>query len=691
MATFSFEDALKPASSGAFSFEDATRPVKQTPLRDTNTELSLAEKAALMFSQSRPDVASLLDTLANPAKRLAQGAADPIVGTVQLGANLIGQGDQINAALAEKQKQYEAERAASGSTGLDWLRTAGNVLSPVNLLGAGAVTKLAPQALAATTNLGRAAAGGTIGAVSGAMEPVTEGNYANEKFKQIGAGAVGGAVLGPVAGKVGDWAAGKFAREAPDVAHVRASLQAEAQVNRALEETGQTLADIPASHLDKLKADIRDALLSGQKLDAAASLRSDDFKALGITPTRAQLTRDPMQFAQEQNLKGVAGVGDPLTARFTEQNNALQRLIGKPAQGASNEYVAGTKLSESLKNVDDVLRKHVSGLYGEAKASAGKDLEIPLQGLAQDYAKILGDFGDKVPGSLRTKFAALGLDPALPSNQKKLFTMEDADALLKNINQLDPGFSDKATSNALSQLRSAVKGAVTSVDESGGPFAEAVKAAKGRFKMQEAVPALKAASEGSVAPDDFVRRFVINGKTNEVKGLAGILKQASPDAYAEARGQLASTLQRAAFGENATGDAAFSASRYMQQLRKIGPDKLSAFFTPKEVQDLMRAGRVAAYKNQAPSDAVVNRSGTSSAAANLLGLLNKVPGGSAAVSVAKSATGSVQNGANVRNALAGTIPTEAAPMTPAQTNMLRYFLLGGGVVGGAGLAGMVRQ
>ncbi len=686
MATFSFEDALNPKAGGSFSFEDATR---QTPLRDTNTELSVAEKIALMFSKANPGAATMLDSAAGPARQIAMGMADPSVGAFQLGANLIGQGDKVNQAIADKEKAYEEQRLGRGSTGFDALRTLGNVASPVNLLGAAGLAKFAPQAISATTGLGRAAAGAGIGAASGALEPVTDASkgYAGEKFKQVGIGTVGGALLAPVAGKLGDVAARYFAKDAPEVALAKATQQVDASIERALRETNQNIADIPATQLEKLRMDVADALMAGKKLDPAALLRASDFESLGMKYTTGQVTRDPMQFALEQNLKPLAGVGEPLTARYNSQSSTLQQLLGNPAQGASNEYVAGQKLSEALKNTDEILRRHVSGLYGEARASAGKDLEIPLQGLAQDYARIVGDFGDKVPSAIRSKFAQLGLDPASPSNQKKLFTMQDADSLLKNINALDPGFSDKATSNALSELRSAIKGAVTSVDEKGGPFAGAVKAASGRFKMHEAVPALKAAAEGSVAPDEFVRRFIVNAKnTDEVKGLAKILKDAAPDAFEEARKQMAATLQRAAFGENIAGDMAFSAERYMKTIRRIGPDRLSAFFTPEEVQKFMTAGRVAAYKNQAPADAVVNRSGTSAA---LINLLNKLPGGGAATSVAKSVAGSIQNGANVRNALSGIVPTEAATLNEGQNALLRYFLLGGGVVGGAGLAGAV--
>jgi hypothetical protein len=101
--------------------------------------------------------------------------------------------------------------------------------------------------------------------------------------------------------------------------------------------------------------------------------------------------------------------------------------------------------------------------------------------LARDYAQILEDFGNKIPGALRSKFAALGLDPAFPSNQAAAFSVERADHLLKVIDS-HVG-NDAATNRALEQLRDAVKAAVTRTDAS-GPFVPAVKPAQRRHKRR---------------------------------------------------------------------------------------------------------------------------------------------------------------------------------------------------------------
>jgi len=363
----------------------------------------------------------------------------------------------------------------------------------------------------------------------------------------------------------------------------------------------------------------------------------------------------------------------------------LQERISAPAAGAKDAFNAGTSLQASLKNTDEALRRHVSALYGEARASAGKDLEIPLTGLAQDYAQVLSDFGDKVPGAIRSKFAALGLDPSVPSNQRQLFTLEKANALLQNINE-HVG-ADPATNLALRKIRGAVKDAITTTDATGGPFAPAMQAAAERFKLQDAVPALKAASRGTVAPDDFVKRFVVNGKTNDVKGLSQVLKQSDPAAWQEARAQIADTLRLAAFGENAGPDAPFLASSYMKQIRRLGADKLGAFFDAKEVGDILRVGRVGTLIKKAPNAAAVSSSNSQVGLINVLAPLDVV---GRLARVGKHMVSAVQNEGHIRDALAANIPVSDAPLSQAQRNYLAYILAGGSAGGGAisgGVAG----
>lgn len=607
-----------------------------------------------------------------------RGMLKPFVGAVQLGANAIGAGDSVNREVDANEARYQANRAAQGREGFDAAEFTGEVVSPFNAI-------LAAKGLqVAKGGIGTVKAGAALGGAAAASQPVVNAgdNFFGKKTGQVGAGVVTGAALAPAMNAISERAVRWLVKDAPDVVGARASLGVDDAIKVALRETGQTIDDVPASQLQALREDVLNALKGGKKLDAAAAIRRADFDALGIKPTLGQVTRDPVQFAKEKGLQSVIGAGDDLTRRYSQQNARLGEIINKPASGAADAYTAGERITQSLSKTDDVLRRHVSGLYREARDSAGKDLDVPLTGLAQDYAQIVSDFGDKVPSAIRGKFAALGLDPANPANQKSVFTIEDAEKLLKVINDHVGG--DRPTNTALGKLRASVRAAVESADPSGGPFAPAVKAARERFGLQDAVPALKAAAEGSVPADHFVNRFIVNGNTKEVLQLGKVLKQTDPAAWGEARAQMAEVLRRAAFGENPAADAPFSPTRYMQTIRKIGPHKLGAFFNAQEMGDILRVGRVGAYMRALPADSPVNTSRTAGA---LMWMMDKVPGGRAVGSLGQAAARTVKGQADARNALAASVPVSQADLTPRQQNFLALLLslgaVGGGVTAGS--------
>lgn len=598
--------------------------------------------------------------------------AAPAVGGAQLIANAIGRGDAINNAISEKEKEYQDARAAAGRSGFDAGEFVGSILAPTNLIAAAKIPLAASM-------LGKIGQGAAIGAASGAIDPIadTSGGYWGKKAAQTTAAGVTGAVLTPAIAKGGEALSRAMLKPDPVPKGLAAS-DAVASIKTALDDIGQKIEDIPPAQLKALFDQVQQSLKAGKTLDVAAALRKADFNELGINPTLGQVTRDPKQWANEMNLRGVTGTGEPLLQRFTEQNAALTKGINALAEGSGERTLAGRKILEDLSSADDFFSKHVSSLYRQARESAGKDLDVPLQGLAQDYARILRDFGDKLPSGVRNNLDELGL---LSGNQQKVFTVEDADRLLKVINSNSS--NDPATNAALSQIRASVKNAVNSADASGGVFAPAVKAASERFAMHDAIPALRAAAEGSVAPDDFVRRFVIGGKADEVAGLSRIL---SPESKAEAKAQIGEYLRRAAFGENAAGDKAFSQERFNKAITDLGTDKLKSFFSGAEIEMIKRMGRVGAFMSSAPAKAPVNSSGS---AAEMFNLMQHIPGlgrvASAVNTVGKSVVSPVRNNALVRAAMDATPPVTAAPMTEAQSNLLARILAGGAAIGG-GLA-----
>ena len=596
----------------------------------------------------------------------------------------------VDTDIQKSEREYQEARRVTAPgrkppEGIDWMRLSGNVVSPVNL-GPAAALSLAKPSL---TIGGLAKTGAAGGAISGLMSPVVEPteSFAGTKAIQSVAGGVGGAVLAPVAGKLVASAGRILDRKLgdPTAMGARASLETDRAIAEAASDLNIRVEDLPQDMMAQIRQQVLDAFKTGKRLDAAAQIRRADFDALGMKgmdtgPTLGQLTRQPMQFATEKNLRAVPDAGAALTTRFNNQSRALgERFAALGANNAAEPYQAGQMAIGALERADKSLQGAVSGAYRSARESTGKDAAVPLSGLAQDYAETLRNFGDKVPSGVRNRFNELGL---LSGKQLKTFNVEDADGLLKVINANTS--NDPATNLALSNLRNAVKNAVLSQGDDA--FAPARKLAAERFSVMDVAPALRAASEGAVSPDDFVRKFVVNGKIDDLKAASRFLDSESSQ---QMRAQISDHLRRSAFGENVAGDKAFSPERYAKALRSIGTDKLKIFFNDAEVETFKRIGRVGAYIESAPAAAPVMGNPNMFWAGPAMGLLNRTPVVGALAQTARGAARMGRQQMDITNALNARI--QPMPYTsPEMETLLPYLAPSLGVGGGLLGAGLLR-
>jgi len=93
---------------------------------------------------------------------------------------------RVNEMVQSEEKAYQAQREKQGETGFDFPRLGGNIVNPANIVPAARAAQLAKAA-------GVGALGQTVtaGAVSGAMQPVVQGdNFSEQKLEQTGFGAV---------------------------------------------------------------------------------------------------------------------------------------------------------------------------------------------------------------------------------------------------------------------------------------------------------------------------------------------------------------------------------------------------------------------------------------------------------------------------------------------------------------------
>lgn len=536
----------------------------------------------------------------------------------------------VDSGISESENQFQTARWKDGQSGFDGFRLAGNIVNPTTL----ALARVSPQG--AATTVGRALQGGVGGMLGGlAATPVTntaDMSFGMQKAGQGVAGAVGGAVAAPVLGKVIDLVAPRVkALQAsitnPQVLAARTITETDEALRRVFLDMGIDQQNIPQDVVMQLRKDVLASFKQGQRLDGASALRKMDFDAQNLPALRGQITRDPGQYSRDMNLRGIEGVGEPIAELLARQN---QKITGDLAKfggvKAAEKFPAGDAMAASLAKFDDEFSGSVSRAYKNARASSGKDWDIPLGGLSSDVQGVVDDFGvggekNAIPSAIYARMKSLGI-VGDDMTQRKVFNYEEADKLLKQINSHMKG----GENGSLSALHGSVKKAILDGGGDGDPFAPARKLAKERFDLLDAVPALKAVVDGKVAPDDFVERFIVNGKVKDLQRLAKIMPA---DDMAEAKKQLARVIYEGAFKGNATGDKAASPAGLQNAMKKIGTDKLKVFFSDAEIDELNRLTRVTAYANTEPAWGTVARGGNPGGV--LLGGIARLGGAGTAV------------------------------------------------------------
>lgn len=417
---------------------------------------------------------------ASVGSRFMAGQMDPFVGGAQLMANALPQpvadaiggafgnqpvtADQVNRFVTQRDQRITDARQATGQDGIDWARLAGNVLNPINAVGA------IPRAV---TVGGRALVGALTGAGGAAVQPVADAEtrgYAGPKIAEMGIGAGVGAVAAPVIGKLGDaittrisnaMQRGERAANAPALA--------EQMVRDALAETGQRMDDYPADVLAKIKADVTASLVAGKNLDAAQLARMADFERLGIKPVSGQVTRDASEFSNQYNLARSGGVGEPIRQRLVEQNRQLTEQIGGfGAREAKDATQAGEVVSGAAAEWYDRTGKAVSKAYDVARNSAGRDADVPVEGLAREYARLVYEFGEEnIPGAIKARAREFGF--ATPGGDTPAKTALQDATVFARIKGNIPGAQEAVQSEAeaLAAMNAAKSSYVSALQEIG--------------------------------------------------------------------------------------------------------------------------------------------------------------------------------------------------------------------------------
>ncbi|CAG9256011.1 glucosaminidase domain-containing protein [Paraburkholderia caribensis] len=579
---------------------------------------------------------------------------------------------------------------------------AGAVANPVNLIGGPIVAgaRTIPQA---------AVRGAIAGAVTGDLQPVHQGDTLGTLAQRGAAGAIGGAVGGAAGAAASNALDGLINGANRIVTAVRANLpstQAAARVSaddilqRAAQDQGIDLAAIPQSILNGVRQQVTEALSSNATPDAVALLRRAEGEAvLGPNAglTLGQVTRDPAQFTAERNMRGVQGAGEPLMQRYADQNTGLINAVNNEgAAAAPGEFNAGSRLINALDATDAASRREIDALYQNARDLNGGDIPLDghafasqaIAGLDQDLAHAFvpeyyrGVLNDISTGQLPlTVGVGEQLKTQLARSIRSSTDGNERHALGILRNALDNAPPVQSTAVGGNQMVTAAQAAQlppsTMGDQALSAFNTARAAAAERFGTIDNNPALRAVVNGDAVPDNFFKRYVLNGNVGDVNSLLQLV----PDQGTQLRAQVVDYLKSKALNGASDEIGNFSQSAFNKALNSLGTAKLQAIFGPEQAARLQQIGRVAGYVQAQPAGSAVNNSNTGAAVMNLLGQMSGKVGSLPGINIARNSLNQFLDERAAAAALAANVRARANPGVEGSLNALLPVLapLGGAV------------
>lgn len=275
--------------------------------------------------------------------------------------------DQI---VRQREQTYQQARQAAGQTGIDWWRLAGDTANPLNyLIPGGAAEGVAGR-------IGQAAMQG--GAISAAQPSMTPGSFWWDKAKGFAVGTASGALTGGVIEGAMPAIKGTFNAAKNALGGARqaaASPAAEVIVNDALKARGTDPAALNLNVLAGMKQEVQSALDhdAAPSAEAIANRARAESLPVPVRLMRGQATGDPAAFSAEQNLRGITGVGEPITQRLQQQNAAfIQNLDALGAKNATDSVSTSMQIADKVQGFWDALQAKKSALYDAVRNSQGQ-------------------------------------------------------------------------------------------------------------------------------------------------------------------------------------------------------------------------------------------------------------------------------------------------------------------------------
>jgi len=358
----------------------------------------------------------------------------------------------------------------------------------------------------------------------------------------------------------------------------------------------------------ELQQSLKDVPVSQVNLPVLERHVEADSLPIPVRLTEGQATQDIHKISNEMNGRAK---NPELANRLNEQNGQLiENLNAIRDNAAPNVFGTthvenGQALINSYKEIDNQLKAGINQKYTALKDAAGGDFPV-------DGAAIADNTFKNLKKELKTDYLPTPIAKQLEAFKGgEQMTFEQFEALRTNLAaevRKAERAGDGNTIAACNVARQALEDLpLTGAASELKPLADAARAAaKERFDLLGKDKAYKAAINGTVAADDFINKYVVNGKKADVDQMIQILGQDSAARETMAAGMV-NWLKNKAGVINENGN--FSQAGYNKALAQVDP-KLLAIVGPDVEKQLKTLGNVARYTQVRPKGSYVNESNT---------------------------------------------------------------------------------
>lgn len=551
--------------------------------REKPKELSLADIQGEITRRQQAGVQAQQAQQQQQAESVAEGVGPGQAALIGIGRGLttIGRGlgfAEPEAPVATRAIKALEEQQPVATIGGQILGEAAPFLIPGAPLGAIASLPL------------RVLGGATLGAAEGGI--ISRGLDGSGK-EQAKAGIIGGVLAGgaealfPVIGRLGGAFIRKVTGQAPKGALLDASGLPTPELQSALTREGVSF--------DDLSQDAQKLLDASPGAAPQEAARKAFLETQGITPTKAQITRDAETFqAQQEAAKTSGRVRDALEQQEAVLTSSFNQAVLETGGQADTPTSA---VSDALVGKATILDDNISALYKRAREVSPGEKNVKFNSLAAKLRElapqnrvtggaieaIVGDLQAK--GVLNKKMKVIG--------KIDVETSEDVRKLMNELFDPQNGFRN----GVLRQLKDTLdddvfKAAGEDVFKQGRKAKhefekELTRAKISKFDSRKA-NLVRDVLENKISPDTFTNDVVFSKKWRAAD-IQQLKDYISTDidgkiAFDDLRADTLNKIKDGAFIGPADGDGfqALSRDKLESQLKKIGKQKLAVLFTPQE-------------------------------------------------------------------------------------------------------------